>query len=45
MKIQTISHFDISGQKTECQGAKRVKKKTLYVEFPLFHGYDHFVVN
>ena len=44
MKIQTISHFDISGQKTECQGAKRVKK-TLFDEIPLFHGYDHFVVN
>ena len=44
MKIQTISHFDISGQKTECQGAKRVKK-ALIDEFQLFHGYDHFVVN
>ena len=44
MKIQTISNFDISGQKTECQGAKSVKK-TLFDKFPLFHGYDHFVVN
>ena len=44
MKIQTISHFDISGQKTECQGAKSVKK-TLLEYFPLFHRYDNFMVN